>query len=58
MKLKDFTLGKCKSSFEVVSGTVNNKTAPTSKTIIAALSDVLFDMYQQKDERDTVESDE
>lgn len=58
MKLKDFTLRKTKSSFEIVSGTVNNKTAPTSDSIIAALSEVLFDMYQQENEKDTVESDE
>ena len=58
MKLKDFTLGKNKSSFEIISGTVNNKTAPTSEKIIANLSAVLLDIYQQKNERDSVKSDE
>lgn len=59
MKLKDFTLNRAKSSFEVVRGTVNNKTAPTSEHIIANLSQVLFDLYKQSEaERETVTDDE
>lgn len=59
MKVKDFTLSRAKSSFEVIGGTVNNKTASTSEEIIANLSQVLFELYQQSEaERETVAEDE
>ena len=47
MKVKDFMLRRSKKSIEVIKGTVNNKTAPTSETIIQNLSQVLLDIYQK-----------
>lgn len=59
MQIKDFTLNRAKSSFEVVKGTVNNKTAPTSENIIVNLSQVLYDLHKKSEaERETVTENE
>ena len=57
MKLTKFEISKTNRSFKAENGTVNNKTTPTSETVIDALCEVLYDMYQQQAERETVKED-
>lgn len=48
MKIKQFTLQQSKTDFQTAKAVVNNKTAATSEQIIANLSQVLFEMFQQE----------